>query len=337
VTKVKAGASGIHLIAGPDSFLAEEALEDLLSSFLENERSDAIQAFRGEETTWSRVIEAARTGSLFASRRAILVRGAQATTGEGHELLAYLEDPTPGVRLVILAVKPDKRRTVWKRLFEAAQVISAEPLKGQRLRSFVAERLKRRNLRLTEEAEEELLERVGADLRRLMGEVDKLEAYADGDSRELTVEDVASVSGRGLAQPLFLLADAMASRQRLRVLELAEGLLDEGEDGLRILATLVRSLRQVRAARAMSGSGLPREEMAKRLALPANMMFKLSGILDAARQWSEADLDRGLSALRRADRVLKRGAEVRTALTAAVVAGCGARPVGASPERRPGR
>lgn len=337
MAKVKVRASGIHLIAGPDSFLAEEALEDLLSSFLGSERSHAIQVFRGEETTWSRVIEAARTGSLFASRRVILVRGAQATTGEGDELLAYLEDPTPGAWLILMAVKPDKRRTVWKRLFDAAQVISAEPLKGQRLRNFVAERLKRRNLLLTEEAQEELLERVGADLRRLMGEVDKLEAYADGGAQKLTAEDVASVSGRGLAQPLYLLADAMASREWLRVLELAEGLLDEGEEGLRILGTLARSLRQVRAARAMSASGLPREEMAKRLGLPPNMIFKLPGILDAARQWSEADLDRGLSALRRADRVLKRGAEVRTALTAAVVAGCGARPVGASPERRPGR
>jgi DNA polymerase III delta subunit len=85
VAKVKARASGIHLIAGPDSFLAEEALEDLLSSFLGSERSDAIQVFRGEETTWSRVIEAARTGSLFVSRRALLVRDAQATKGEGDE------------------------------------------------------------------------------------------------------------------------------------------------------------------------------------------------------------------------------------------------------------
>jgi DNA polymerase-3 subunit delta len=337
VAKAQTRASGIHLIAGPDSFLAEEALEDLLSSFLGDDRAEAIQVFRGEETTWSRVVEAARTGSLFVSRRAIVVRGAQAIAGEGDELLAYLEDPSPGVCLIILAIKVDKRRKLWKRLFDGAQVVSAEPLKGQRLRGFVTERLKRRRLLLTEEGLEELLERVGADLRRLMGEVDKLEAYAGGAARKLTAEDVAAVSGRGFAQPLYLLADGMASRQALRVLELAEGLLDEGEEGLRILATLIRSLRQVRAARAMSASGLPREEMARRLGLPPNMVFKLPGILDAARQWSEVDLERGLFALRRADRALKRGAAVRTTLTAAVVAGCGARPGGASPERRSGR
>lgn len=337
MAKAKTKAAGVHVIAGPDSFLAEEALEDLLSSFLGSDRSDAIQVFRGEETTWSRVIEAARTGSLFVSRRALLLRGADATKGEGDELLSYLEDPTPEVRLIVLAVKPDKRRTVWKRLFEAAEVTSAEPLKGRSLRAFVAERLKRRKLLLTDEALDELLERVGADLRRLMGEVEKLEAYAGDSPRKLTAEDVAAVSGRGFAQPLYLLADAMASRQVVRVLELTDGLLEEGEEGLRILATLVRSVRQVRAARALAAARLPREEMAKRLGLPPNLVFKLPGILDAARQWSEADLGRGLSALGRADRILKRGADVRAALTGAVVATCGPRSGGASPERRPGR
>ncbi len=335
--KAKPKAAGVHVIAGQDSFLAEEALEDLLTSFLGSDRTDAIQVFRGEETTWSRVIEAARTGSLFVSRRALVVRGADATKGEGDELLSYLEDPTPEARLIILALKPDKRRTVWKRLFEAAEVTSAEPLKGRSLRAFVAERLKRRKLLLGDDALDELLERVGADLRRLMGEVEKLEAYAGDSPRKLTAEDVAAVSGRGLAQPLYLLADAMASRQVVRVLELAEGLLDEGEEGLRILATLVRSVRQVRAARAVMAARLPREEMAKRLGLPPNMVFKLPGILDAARQWSEADLSRGLSALRHADRILKRGADVRTALAGAVVAACGPGSTGASSARRSGR
>lgn len=337
MAKAKPKTAAVHVIAGPDSFLAEEAVENLLSSFVGGDRSDAVSVFRGEETTWSRVVEAARTGSLFVARRALLVRGADAMKGEGDDLLSYLEDPAPEVRLIVLAVKPDKRRTVWKRLFEVAEVTPAEPLKGRSLRAFVAERVKRRGLPLAEEALDELLERVGADLRRLMGELDKLEAYSGGSGRRLTAEDVAAVSGRGFAQPLYLLADAMAWRQGVRVLELAEGLIEEGEEGLRILATLVRSLRQVRAARALSALRLPREEMAKRLGLPPNMIFKLPAIVEAARQWSEVDLKRGWSALARADRILKRGADVRAALTGAVVASCGPGPGGASPELRPGR
>ena len=48
------------------------------------------------------------------------------------------------------------------------------------LRGYVAEQVRRRKLALGDEAFEELLERVGQDLRRLMGELDKLEAFAGG-------------------------------------------------------------------------------------------------------------------------------------------------------------
>ncbi len=323
MAKAKAGPPGVCVVAGTDSFLAEEALEGLLSRFLGPEPGEPVQVFRGEDASWGRIVEAARTGSLFSPRRAVVVRGADSLKGDGEEIASYLQAPSPDVLLVLLAAKPDRRRSAWKRIFEGAEVVAAAPLKGRSLRAFVVERLKRRNLPLTDDALEELIERVGGDLRRLMGEVDKLEAYAGGVPRSLTAEDVAAVSGHGLAQPLYLLSDAMAARDRVRVLELVEGLLDEGEEGLRILGTLVRSVRQVRLALDLSGSRTSRDEMVRRLGLPPNMVFKLPGILDAARGWTEADLRRALDALRRADRSLKRGAEVRAAVTAAVVGACG--------------
>jgi DNA polymerase III delta subunit len=41
---------------------------------------------------------------------------------------------------------------------------------------------------------------VGGDLRRLMGELEKLETFAEG--RAISAEDVASLAGRGLGRPL---------------------------------------------------------------------------------------------------------------------------------------
>ena len=49
------------------------------------------------------------------------------------------------------------------------------------------------------------------DLRRLLGEVDKLEAFREGQDA-LRAEDVAAVLGRGMARPLYLLSDAIAAR-----------------------------------------------------------------------------------------------------------------------------
>ncbi|HEY8152146.1 MAG TPA: DNA polymerase III subunit delta, partial [Vicinamibacteria bacterium] len=287
---------------GADTYLAEQVLEDLLARWVGGDRADSVQVLRGDETTWARVLEAARTGSLFASRRAVVVRGADGLKGEGDELSAYLEDPSPDARLVFMASKPDKRRVVWKKLLERAQSHSAEPLKGRAARGYVADQVRRRQLALRDEAFEELFERVGQDLRRLMGELEKLEAFAEGQKGPLSAEEVAAVLGRGLAQPLYRIGDAFTTRRRAELLALMETVLEEGEPPLKVLATLHYAARRVRAARALRDARVPREALASRLGVPP---FKVQELMEASRAWSEAELETAVAALSEADRRVK--------------------------------
>jgi DNA polymerase-3 subunit delta len=244
---------------------------------------------------------------------------------------AYAEAPAPDATLVLVAAKPDKRRRPWKSLLARAVVHDVAPRKGRALRAHVEQELRRRDLRFSREALDQLLEEVGQDLRRLMGEVDKLEAWADG-RKEITGEDVASLLGHGLGQPLYLLSDAFAARDTPKALELLERLLGDGEEGLRVLATLHRTLRQVRGAVALREAGVPRPQIGARL-LPPNMQFKLDALVDASRRWSERDLARALDVMARTDQGMKRGADAAVALTSAVVASCGG--AATSPRRAP--
>ena len=314
----RAAQAGLHVISGPDSYLAEEALEGLVAAAVGNaDRGDSVQVFRGDESSWAQVVEAARTGSLFAPKRALVVRNADALKGDGEEMVAYLDDPDLNLSLILLTVKPDKRRTVWKRLTVAAKMIPADPLKGRALRARAQERLRQRRLALREDGLEELIERVGQDLRRLMGELDKLEAFA-GEA-PLSAEDVAAVLGRGLAPPLYRLGDAFAARRGRETLEILQALLEEGEVPLKILGTFHRSLRQVRGALALRGSRAAREDLVSRLGV---LPFKVGDVVEASRRWSEGDLRQAFVALDRADRRMKSGSEPRTALAAAVAEAC---------------
>lgn len=320
---VKAKArGGVHAILGADSFLAEAALEGLLAEALGQERADALQVLHGDESTWERLIGIARTGSLFVTSRALVVRGADGLKGDEGALGGYLDDPSPEVTLVLMALKPDRRRTAWKRITAKATLHSAEPKKGQALRGYVAEQLRGRGLRLDHDALEELLERVGQDLRRLIGEIDKLEAWSGGQ-RTLTAEDVAAVSGRGMARPLYRLGDAITGREPATALALLEELLENGEEGPLILGTVHRSLRQMRGVLALRDARVPRDQMAERLKLPGNMAFKLPSLLEASRRWSEGELTQAIRAVARADRRVKTGTDARVALAAAIVAACG--------------
>src|SRR5207245_1046992 len=124
-------------------------------------------------------------------------------------------------------------------------------------RAYAAEQVRKRRLALREDGFEELYERVGQDLRRLMGELDKLEAFAGDAKGPLGADEVSSVLGRGLAQPLYRLGDAFAARRRAEVLALMETVLEEGEAALEVLATLHYLARRVRRARARRGSRMP--------------------------------------------------------------------------------
>jgi DNA polymerase-3 subunit delta len=311
-------AAGVHAVVGPDTFLAEQALDRLLQAAVGNQREGAVNLFRGDETSWVRIVDAARSPSLFVSRRAVVVRAADAIKGEGEELLAYLEDPSPDTALLLLADKPDKRRTLWKRLLEGAESVTlAEPLKGRALFGFVGQEVRARKLALGEEGLQELVDRVGQDLRRLMGELDKLEAYAQG--KRLSADDVAAVLGRGQAQPLYKLADAIGARKGRQALTLMHELLEDGEPALRILATLHRALRQVRGALALREARASRDEIASRLRIPP---FKVGDVLDATRVWTDQELAAAMVTLHQADLRIKTGVEGEVALVAAVVSVC---------------
>jgi DNA polymerase III delta subunit len=163
---------GLRLIVGGreyDSFRAEEALQAALSAAVGQERADAVELLRGEETSWARVADLARTPSLFAPRRAVVVRNAEAVKGDDQTLLALLERPPAGVELILVAGKVDRRKSLWRRLFESAEVTLVEPLKGKALRAEVVTRARDRGLTLNGEGLDELIERVGQDLRRLVG------------------------------------------------------------------------------------------------------------------------------------------------------------------------
>jgi DNA polymerase-3 subunit delta len=311
-------SGGVVAILGADSYLAEAALQRVLAASVGQDRESTVQVLRGDETTWERILDAARMRSLFAEHRALVVRGAEGIKGDGEGLAAVLGDPTPGVTLVLLAAKPDKRKVAWKRITEKATVIAAEPLRGAKLRSYVEGELRGRGLRMTPDAVGELVDRVGGDLRRLMGEADKLEAFAKGGA--ISAEDVARVSGRGLGRPLYVLADAFGQRDLAKALEEIEAALEDGERAELVLSTLHRSLRQVRGLRQMVESRIPRDEMTRRLRLPPNMSFKLPGLIEAARRWTDAELGVAIEALGRADRAVKRGIDGGTSLAAAVAA-----------------
>jgi DNA polymerase-3 subunit delta len=311
-------ATGVYLILGADSYRAEEALESLLAEAVGSDRGEAVQVLHGDETTWARVLDAARSPSLFVPHRVVVVRGADGLKGSDEDVGRLLEDGLQGVTLVLVASKVDRRRVVWRQLLERGRLLPADPLKPRELRGYVWERVRSRRLQLEEEVVDELIARVGQDLRRLMGELDKLEAFAGGAS--VSAGDLGPLLGRGLARPAYRLSDAIVARDLRQSLELIEELLEDGESAVYVLGILYRAVRQVRGVAALRAARLGQQEIAARLRVPP---FKVPDLVRAANRWPAEEVRRAQAGLSQADRRVKTGANARVALSAAVIAALG--------------
>jgi DNA polymerase-3 subunit delta len=315
----------------PDPFLAQRETGRLVGEWLSGHDPDARQTLRGTETTWAGLVDAARTGSLFSTRRALVVRQAEGLKGDGAEMVSYLARENPDVRIVLVPTsRPDGRRPIWKRVAEAATVVVLETPRWGALHAFVREEARRVGLRLERDAVEEIAERFGQDLWRVVGELEKIRTWSGDAAASLSAEDIAPVVGRSLGPPLQNLADAVFARDMGKAAELVEAALEDREAPPRLVATVHRAFRRVRVAHGLHGRrGDPKQD-ARALGLSERQAFLVPDLLEASRRWEEAEIRDALRSLSQADRKMKRSGEARVELLAVLAA---ARPLRPSPPR----
>jgi len=207
----------------------------------------------------SAIMDEARTASLFAPKKLVLVRGAGALLaaaprkeqdgedqGKGpprmHEpLMEFLKAPPAGTVLVLEAEKLDGRTALHKALEGAGSIVTCprmyDRLYGETQVSmhspmgvYLAQQARERGVRLAGGAGERLLELAAGQAGRLGSELDKLAEYLGAEQRPVTVEDVEALasSGAGSADPVVLGALAGRPAEALRAAEqlFARGLED---------------------------------------------------------------------------------------------------------------
>src|SRR5947208_336872 len=165
------------------------------------------------------------------------------------------------------------------------EVQVCEAPRANRLPAWVVEQGRELDLIVSEDAAHALVERVGADQRRLVRELEKLACYGPEGGRverdaveALTVSDVEARA--------YELGDALIDGDRERALLLGEDLRERGAEMMHIVFAILRQLRQARKAAAMLERGASTQELASALRVPpfvAKQIAAQAGRADAAR------------------------------------------------------
>ncbi|HAB16846.1 MAG TPA: DNA polymerase III subunit delta, partial [Verrucomicrobiales bacterium] len=131
-----------------------------------------------------------------------------------------------GLRVLISAGKPDKRRIFFKTLEKLGTVeffgsLADDKDWADRLESEAIRQLRAAGKTLADDAVAELVTRVGPNLRSLANEVEKLVLYV-GDRTEVSLADVQVLTPLQKLAEAFALGEAVGSRDLVRSLRVLD-------------------------------------------------------------------------------------------------------------------
>ena len=247
----KGSLAPAYLFLGPEPYQRSLARKALIERALQpEEREDGLARHDLDELSLAAVLDDARSLSLFAPNRLILVsraeaalprgRSTQVETEEGEDppkdaLAGYMKSPSPGVVLLFEAARYDFEGEDKAKLERVRKFFSAVPVHVEfpRLTPQAAQALAQRLLRqagisLDRSLVESLVEALGADGARIATEIEKLRLYA-GPGKPITAEDITALVPDARASTIFALVAALGRGDRPRAMDILDSLIRQGE------------------------------------------------------------------------------------------------------------
>jgi len=342
----------LYAVVGEDAGLREVVIARIRRTLLGEESVGERQVVFGppdparpsSAPRLAEVMDEVRTASLFASRKLVLVRGAESLLGGGSKgagvdekgkgkgkkkapppahaaLQSLLKSPVPGTVLVLDLEKLDGRSALAKGLEKAGALIECPRLYSTRygesevsmassMGAYLGELARGRKLELSAEAGRRLLELADGESARLAAELDKLVDYLGDLRRAVSLEDVEALAAPGSTGAMSLAREALAGRTSQALLA-AERAFAQGLDHYG------RTIWDERAAALAIVGAIGREMFTvERTVLGGGSyvhggrgkpppLHVIRAVEAAARRWKGAALERGYRRLLEAETALK--------------------------------
>lgn len=312
------------LLHGDDGFGLDAALRDFATAVDAADRIEILPERSPDEGALDRARLEAGTMSMFGAHLTVLrqpLRAAGRSTAAADRLTALVSDLPEGSALALLEERPSrdlaKPPALLKRLADAVKERGGRveqrdaPRRGE-LRGWITSHAARIAVPIEVRAAHVLAERIGGAIwetdvergemtRVADAELRKLATYA-GD-RPITADDVAALTADTRPASVFAITNALDRREPAAMADALRRALDEGQPGLRILASLAGRVSDLIVARDLSATKTSPNEIARRVARGnANVARRL---VEAAGRYRGDQLDAMLVGLWQADVAIK--------------------------------
>jgi DNA polymerase-3 subunit delta len=253
----KGAAKPAYLVFGSEPYLVRTASEALIEALSSAAAVEIVNIDASGKSSRETLAPLAML-SLFAPAKIALVRGfSHLLSGdEADALLHELESiPSPSAAVFVAAqregsseARVDKRVRGFKGIVKIGSVLEFGTQSPDALASWLREKAAEEGKKLTAEAAQLLLARVGTDMEILRSELDKAVMYRlERDT--IDAHDIANLVGRSREEAVWEISDAVLRRDARRALMLIEDQLSAGTYPLVLLTLLIRQARHLLQAR----------------------------------------------------------------------------------------
>jgi DNA polymerase-3 subunit delta len=318
----------LYIFYGSDSFSRREAV-DALKRELDPDGTLSTNTieFDARETTPAEVLAACDTVPFFGGHRLVILEGAlgQGQAGRGRvrrrkhaqseedqgvakgpwwALVEYVQRMPQETVLVL--VEGDRVDHVLLEALAPLATVQRFALPAPKgIAAWVQARARLRGLKIDGRACAALAERVGNDTWTLASEIEKLAAYAAGET--VREQDVIALVSDVRDREGYLLADAVADGKAAAATRLLHQMLAKGRPSAVLLLTIQNRYRRIAAAREMVDAGESGGRIGMRLGV--TNQFALERLLEQASRHSMSRARWALDRMAQSDYDVKQGLE----------------------------
>lgn len=210
----------LYYLMGEESYYIDQITDWILDNVLQPEERDFNQmVLFGADVTPSQIVDAARRYPMMAEHQVVVVKEAQNVRGETEVLEKYFKAPMPSTILVMChknGTVDGRKREYVKSIKQAGILFESKKLKDQALCGFIERYLNEHQASIDPKSTQVIAESIGADLHRLVGELDKLLVALPADNRRVTPQVVEDQIGVSKDFNVFELRNALVNRDVFR-------------------------------------------------------------------------------------------------------------------------
>ncbi|MBI5421805.1 DNA polymerase III subunit delta [Candidatus Peregrinibacteria bacterium] len=249
----------LYLFTGEETFLLHQQVQAWKEAFRKRGEGDLnLAVIDGSRTDEAELISQIETMPFLSEKRLVFIENLpeaakatakaedkeeseEAPSAGGQRLIDYVGKIPETSVVIFVQAKPDKRKSLYKKLVQHAEVKEFKVLEPAALAQWVRTQAAKRQASIDPRSVEHLIGLVGPNLWRLEQEIQKLSNYAEG--KPITIEAIDELVIPSLEANVFHLTDALGAKDARKAIRNLHQVVAAGENLRQTFYMIVRQFR----------------------------------------------------------------------------------------------